>query len=400
MKSDSERRYQKHTYIEYFCSVAQLKMTQQQVLKSPRIIHLSSAHHDRDVRIFLKECRSLVTLFPNHEIHLVLAGVEARIEDGVHIHNAGPRVNSRRKRMTTTVNQVLQKALELDGVCYHLHDPELLRIAFKLKRNGKKVIYDAHEDLPRQFMGNSTVPGRKIISWGVEFIEDFIAARLDGIITATPYIAERFKRKHPNTIDVNNFPLANEIEFIENQQTQKEPFVCYIGGIWPSRGIAELVAALEHTQIELALAGQIEPEFKAKLTQLKGWSKVRELGFIDRQTSMQLKQQAIAGVVTFLPLPNHINAQPNKIFEYMAAGLPVIGANFPLWKALIEANYCGICVDPENPTEIAKAIQFLAENPEKAKEMGENGRKMVQNTYNWPAEEKKLLAFYQKVLAS
>lgn len=84
----------------------------------------------------------------------------------------------------------------------------------------------------------------------------------------------------------------------------------------------------------------------------------------------------------------------------MAAGLPVIGANFPLWKALIEANNCGICVNPENPKEIAKAIQFLAENPEKAKEMGANGKKMVQDSYNWTAEERKLQAFYQNVLAS
>ena len=115
---------------------------------------------------------------------------------------------------------------------------------------------------------------------------------------------------------------------------------------------------------------------------------------------MQLKQQAIAGVVTFLPLPNHINAQPNKIFEYMAAGLPVIGSNFPLWKELIEGNACGLCVNPTQPSEIAAAIHYLASHPEQALQMGANGKKMVQNTYNWTAEERKLQAFYQKVLAS
>jgi len=375
-------------------------MTKNQASNLPKIIHLSSAHHDRDVRIFLKECRSLVQLFPDHEIHLVLTGVEERLEDGVHIHSAGPRGLSRRKRMTTTVNQVLDKALALNGVCYHLHDPELLRIAPQLKKRGKKVIYDAHEDLPRQFIGNSKVPGRKIISWAVEFLEDYIAARLDGIITATPYIAQRFKRVHANTIDVNNFPLASEIEFLDQQPKPKDPFVCYIGGIWPSRGIAELVNAMELSEVSLALAGKIEPDYRTLLSQSEGWSKVRELGFIDRQTSMQLKQQAIAGVVTFLPFPNHINAQPNKIFEYMAAGLPVIGSNFPLWKELIEGNECGLCVDPTQPSEIAAAINYLASHPEQALRMGANGKKMVQNTYNWTAEERKLQAFYQKVLAS
>jgi glycosyltransferase involved in cell wall biosynthesis len=101
-----------------------------------------------------------------------------------------------------------------------------------------------------------------------------------------------------------------------------------------------------------------------------------------------------------LPFPNHINAQPNKIFEYMAAGLPVIGSNFPLWKELIEGNECGLCVDPTQPSEIAAAINYLASHPEQALRMGANGKKMVQNTYNWTAEERKLQAFYQKVLAS
>ena len=95
-------------------------MTTSGLLSKPKIIHLSSAHHDHDVRIFLKECRSLAKLFPDYEIHLVLPGVEPRTEDGVHIHSSGPRGNSKFQRMYHTVNQVYQKALELDsrGVCH------------------------------------------------------------------------------------------------------------------------------------------------------------------------------------------------------------------------------------------------------------------------------------------
>jgi len=400
MKLDCKRRYQKQAYIEYFCCAALFKMTTSGLLSKPKIIHLSSAHHDHDVRIFLKECRSLAKLFPDHEIHLVLPGVEPRLEDGVHIHSSGPRGNSKFQRMYHTVNQVYQKALELDGICYHLHDPELLRLSLKLQRKGKKVIYDAHEDLPRQFMGNSRLPGRSIILRVIEWVENFYASKAHGIITATPYIANRFLKINPNTTDINNFPLETEIEFIDHQSVQKEKIVCYIGGIWPSRGITELVDALDASGPRLALAGKIDADFKSILAQRQGWTQVDELGFIDRQASMELKQKALAGIVTFLPLPNHVNAQPNKIFEYMAAGLPVIGSNFPLWKALIETNNCGLCVDPTRPDEIAQAIRFLVENPEKAAEMGENGRKMVQNTYNWTAEEKKMLAFYQKVLVS
>lgn len=375
-------------------------MTNTGLLSKPKIIHLSSAHHDHDVRIFLKECKSLAANFPEHEIHLVLSGVEPRIEDGVHIHSAGPRGASKFQRMYHTVNQVYQKALELDGICYHLHDPELLRLSLKLKRKGKKVIYDAHEDLPRQFIGNSKLPAKQLLSGIIERIENYFAKRVDGIITATPFIAARFEKINANTIDINNYPLATEIELVEGPTHSKENYVCYIGGIWPSRGLLTLVDAFETSEVKLALAGKIDPAFKAILQQRQGWKNVQELGFIDRNTSVALKQKAIAGIVTFLPLPNHVNAQPNKIFEYMSAGLPVIGSNFPLWKALIEDNHCGICVDPENSNEIAHAISYLVAHPEIAQQMGENGKKMVQSTYNWTAEEKRLVAFYQKVLAS
>ncbi len=79
----------------------------------------------------------------------------------------------------------------------------------------------------------------------------------------------------------------------------------------------------------------------------------------------------------------------------MAIGLPVITSNFKLYKDIIDENNCGICVDPENPNEIAKAIEFILTNPEKAKEMGHNGRRIVKEKYNWKNEEFKLINIYK-----
>jgi glycosyltransferase involved in cell wall biosynthesis len=364
-----------------------------------KIVHLSSAHNDRDVRIFLKECRSLALKYPNAEVHLILAGVVERLEDGVRVHSVPKRTGIMITRMLRTVNQVRKKALELNGDIYHLHDPELLRIAFRLKRGGKKVIYDAHEDLPRQISGKSYLPVKGLIAFLTEIIEDFVSARLTGVLAATPFIAERFKKINPNTIDINNFPLESEIQFIAETGIQKENNVCFIGGISPIRGTKELVDAMALTDCQLALAGEIPFDFRTTLIESAGWENVHELGFVDRNTSMLIKQKAIAGIVTFLPFPNHVNAQPNKIFEYMAAGLPVIGSNFPMWHDLLEKNKCGICVDPADPKAIAKAITYLKTHPEEAKAMGENGKRLVQETYNWKAEEKKLFEFYQALMS-
>lgn len=376
------------------------KSTVNNEAKKLKIVHLSSAHNDRDVRIFLKECRSLARHFPSAEVHLILAGVEERIEDGVHIHSVPKRTGNILTRMWRTVNFVRQKALEIQGDIYHLHDPELLRIAFRLKRGGKKVIYDAHEDLPRQISGKSYLPVKGLIAFLTEIIEDFVSARLSGVLAATPFIAERFKKTNPNTIDINNFPLESEIEYISESSEEKENTVCFIGGISPIRGTKELVDAMAFTDCRLVLAGEIPEDFKIPLEGSTGWKNVQALGFISRNKALEIKQKSIAGMVTFLPYPNHVNAQPNKIFEYMAAGLPVIGSDFPMWRDLLEKNHCGICVDPTNPLAIAEAINYLKTHPSEAIEMGQNGRRLVLETYNWKAEERKLFDFYHALIPS
>ena len=83
----------------------------------------------------------------------------------------------------------------------------------------------------------------------------------------------------------------------------------------------------------------------------------------------------------------------------MATGLPVIGSNFPMWRDLLEKNNCGICVDPTNPKELSEAINYLKAHPEEAKTMGENGKRLVRETYNWKAEEIKLFDFYQALMS-
>lgn len=361
-----------------------------------KIIHLSSAHPDLDVRIFLKECRSLAKRFPMAEVHLVLSGVTERVEEGVHIHTVPARTGSRLKRMWQTVNHVYEKALSLDGSIYHIHDPELLRIVPKLKRKGKLVIYDAHEDLPRQLIGKSYLPMSRLFSVFFEWYENYIVKGVDAVITATPFIRDRFQKFHARVLDINNFPLVSELEFEESNEERSH--VCYIGGITPIRGISQLVDAMQFTQTTLQLAGTLAPSYQEELEQSRGWSQVVPRGHVSRMEALSIKQKAFAGIVTFLPLPNHINAQPNKIFEYMASGIPVIGSNFPMWKELIEVQELGICVDPENPKAIGEAIEYLRLNPELARAMGDRGKQRVKDTYNWSVEEEKLVKCYTETL--
>jgi glycosyltransferase involved in cell wall biosynthesis len=105
----------------------------------------------------------------------------------------------------------------------------------------------------------------------------------------------------------------------------------------------------------------------------------------------------VAGLVTLHPVINYLDALPVKMFEYMAAGIPVIASDFPLWREIVLGNQCGLCVDPMDPTAIAKAIDFLVIHPAEARQMGENGRRAVLERYNWSVEQAKLLTYYKNL---
>ena len=142
--------------------------------------------------------------------------------------------------------------------------------------------------------------------------------------------------------------------------------VCYVGGIGKIRGIVEITQAMELVKSEarLQLAGQFgERDSEKSLRVLPGWQRIDALGFVNRSGVRDVLARSMAGLVTFLPLPNHIDAQPNKMFEYMSAGIPVIASDFPLWREIIANNDCGLLVDPLNPSQIAEAIDYLLYHP-------------------------------------
>lgn len=362
-----------------------------------KICHLTSVHLHTDTRIFIKECKSLAEA--GFEVHFVVPGAPSSVIDGVQIHGIIKETGNRLKRMTKTVDRVYKKGLEIDADIYHFHDPELIPVGLKLKKRGKKVIYDVHEDVPRQVLTKKWLPKYThiLVSKAVEKYENRAAKKFDVIIAATPFIRDRFLEIGCNAKDVNNYPLLNELKIEGVNWSEKENVVCYVGGIAIIRGIKEMVEALEMTNdATLLLAGEFAvPSEKEVVMDIDGWKKITELGFLDREGVMETYRKSKAGMVTLQPTINYIDALPVKMFEYMAAGIPVISSNFPLWQGIIEKSKCGICVDPLKPKKIAEAINWVLENPTEAEQMGKNGRKAVETEYNWEAESEKLIMVYE-----
>jgi glycosyltransferase involved in cell wall biosynthesis len=367
-----------------------------------RIAQLTSVHPRYDTRIFLKQCRSLQEA--GHEVSLVVAdGKGDEIRDGVRVFDVGASTG-RLDRMWTATRRVLKKARELDADIYHLHDPELIPAGLSLRARGKIVIFDAHEDLPKQILSKPYLSPwvRRPLALAMAGFEGVAFPRFSGVVGATPAITEKLSRSSSFAELVNNYPLPGELENIEDG-IPKENEVCYVGGISSIRGAAQIVRALSlvRNATRLNLAGPIaEKGLRSSLQQEAGWSSVNELGLIGRGEVRDVMARSIAGLVTFLPAPNHMEAQPNKMFEYMSAGLPVIASNFPLWRTIIEDVGCGICVDPEKPEQIAEAIDRIADDPVEARLMGQRGKEAVAGKYNWPSEADKLLNFYKKLLVS
>lgn len=365
-----------------------------------KVVHLTSAHPRYDTRIFIKMCSSLAT--QNYEVSLIVAdGLGDEIKNDVNIVDVGAKLDGRLSRMTKTVRRVYVKALELDADVYHLHDPELIPIGLKLKKRGRKVIFDAHEDLPKQLLGKPYLNRvtKLVLSNALALYEAWACPKFDAIITATPFIRDKFLSINSRAVDVNNFPLLEELANTTDWK-EKENEVVYVGGIAKIRGIEQAVQALELIDsVRLNLAGKFsEQAVEEAVKKFKGWGKVNELGFLNREEVNAVLANSKAGLVAFLPAPNHIDAQPNKMFEYMSAGIPIVASNFPLWKEIVEGSQCGICVDPTSVQALAGAMEYLTEHPEEAETMGRKGRQAVEQKYNWGIEERKLFKLYQEIL--
>ncbi len=368
-----------------------------------RIIQMTSVHPWHDTRVFIKMCSSVAAA--GHEVHLVVPredGPPVEEKDGVTIHAIAPSAN-RRARMISTVPKVLELAQGLDGDLYQFHDPEFLPRAVSFQnRVGKPVVFDSHEDYRLQAMYKDYLPGwfRPFVGGIVGKIEDNTVRKLAGVIAATPSIAERF-HYHAECEVIQNFPIKAEFDFQQGDELNRDPnLLGFVGCLSEVRGVKQMVQALPHggTQLKLDLGGYWSPEsLQTQCHQLSGWDQVNELGFMDRPSIRSMFSRISAGLVLLHPVQSYLTAYPVKMFEYMAAGLPVIASDFDLWRGIVEEAQCGLLADPLDVEAIGQAMKKLSENPGEAIAMGKRGREAIESRFNWEKELEKLLAFYERL---
>lgn len=365
-----------------------------------KVCHISSVHSRYDQRILYRECVSLQE--SGYDVSfLVNDSREDECIKGIKIKSTKKQYTSRLRRMLFGVYNVYRLAKKEDAEIYHFHDPELMLIAKKLKKKGKKVIFDSHEIYYLQIKEKQYLPAllRNLIAFLYLMYERHIIKRIDGVIFPVKMADVDFESYARHVGYVNNLPRLDEIPEIDEQMCEKRG-VCYTGSLTYERGISKLALASHIATVPLYLAGRFEPEaFKDTVLGDNEDGMIEYMGCLNRDDVYKLYQRCSIGASTLLPIGQYAIMEnlPTKVYEYMLMGLPVLLSDIPYNRKMIDKYDFGMIVDPENEKDIACKIKYLVENEEEAKRMGENGKKLVKELLNWSQAEAELLGIYRLI---
>lgn len=364
---------------------------------------LTTVHNVFDTRIFHKQAVSLsdagyeVTILGHHD--------QDEIRDGVKVKSIGT-ADSKIDRWRN-LRTIYRAAKNEDAEAYHFHDPELLPVGAALKRStGSNVIYDVHEDYHASILGKPWIPNgsRPAVANLFDIVEPQLATWLDGIITASDDIKERFD-SHDNVTTITNYPLKHWLRDVESKPDKSSVQIAYCGKITPHRAIPELIEATkvlaQYHDIKLVLGGKYTTEHIEQLveTEADQHQFIETTGWLPTiDDVIDLFYNSDIGAMLIKPdNENQIRGaqRSNKTFQYMSTGTAVLGSDVGTWPEYIEDENCGVCVDTTSISDMVQSLRELIENPDMRKTMGRNGQEAVKQRYNWESQERKLLDFYQ-----
>ena len=367
-----------------------------------KVCHMTSAHPPGDVRIFQKECTSLAQ--NGYDVFLVEQG-DSYESNGVKIVGTGKTRSGRIQRAILATRDVYKKAKDIDADIYHFHDPELLIYGLKLKKKGKKVVFDSHEFYREQIRGKEYLPNiiAKIVATIYTVVEDYVLARIDGVIfPCTKNGQHPFQGKCRNVAVVNNTPKLHELyDQYDPSIKRNDASACYIGSLTHARGVTNAVIASNKAGVTLYLGGLFDSEdYQREIQSLPEYKNVVYLGLLDRTQVVETLQSCRIGMANLLNVGqyNTFDNLPTKVYEYMSLGVPVIFSKSKYNDEVVDKYKFGITVDPNNIDDIAGAMRLLIDNPERAELMGENGRIAVRDVFNWNQDYDNMNDLYTKIL--
>jgi len=370
--------------------------------------HLSTVHRAVDTRILYKECRSLAAA--GCRVTLVARAAGAGIEPVPGVRIIGLPTKQSRWQRFALLPRALRLALQAKADIYHLHDPELLLLVGPLKLLTRKaIVYDVHEYYPEAIPAKEYIPRplRRPAALAYVVVERFLTPLLSALVQANPAQLPLYGWTRKPMILVANYAWAKHYPERE-QSPSSRPVAVHTGSLTRSRGIDVMIRAMARVQIRvvdarLVLFGQpASSEFARELQDLAEQAGVRDAvefaGWTPFPRVRETLYSAAVGMSLLQPIADMRRCYPTKLFEYMAAGLPVISDNLPHCREIVEDAGCGLIVDPTDPDAVAEAMVYIFEHPAEAAEMGRRGRKAFLEKYTWEQEASKLVDLYCSLL--
>jgi glycosyltransferase involved in cell wall biosynthesis len=359
------------------------------------IVHITTVHPRNDTRIFHKECKSLSK---HYDVSLIVADGKGNEKvDGINIIDIGLRQSSRIKRIHIDSEKAFKKAIKINAFIYHFHDPELIKIGLKLKKAGKKVIYDIHEDVSVQILLKQWIPKlfRKLISISFKKYENSACKKFDYLFVPQNKMKNEFSLINNHCELIANYPrmIGDSYPVQLNKKN-----IIYVGGLTEDRGIFNMLNLIYDLgpDYQLTLIGK----FSYQNTFLKaekhpGWNKVNFLGYLNFNEIGSYYRKNSIGLILFNNVGQYYMANAVKSFEYMMHGITIIMPDFGEWINFNEKSKCGFNVNTMNSKVIAGIISGLSSDT--LNNFSKHNREFVEINYNWSTEELKLVDIYKKL---
>lgn len=375
-----------------------------------RICILTTVHQPFDTRVFQKEA---VTLAREHEVTLI-----APHDEQIHTKVGNVDIITVKKPSSKllhpiTLIKTLIEGLKIKCDVFHCHEPGSLLICVILKFiKRKRVIYDAHEYYPSLIAENTLFPDiiRCFIEYFMNLGELVLAHFADSIIVVREDLEKRFRMVNKNNIEtIYVYPDLKIFKNLENNMKKsKNKIIIYEGYVdIRERGLDKCLRAIKiishkYPDIVFKIVGKV-PQKDLEWAEHYVSDNLCDCNFevttwVDYTEIPRILANSTIGIILFRSV--HYNSMmgiPNKLFDYMAAGIPVVASNLPNISKIINDANCGILVDPDDETTVANALEYLFEHPDEAEKLGKNGKEAVCLKYNWENMEHKLFGVYNKL---
>lgn len=367
-----------------------------------KICMLTSTHGPNDGRIFQKEAKSLAK---EHDVVIIAPSGEGgeRIADDIRIVTV-KRPDSVALHPITLI-RLLRACLTEDADVYHCHEPDALLIGILAKYlKDRQVIYDIHEHWPSEIpfdlgICNGTLIQRAL-SAVVSGVEIVLARQTENLFAVSESVAARFREKRLDPIILSNYSIT-DLDIPYNPDRSGRNLMFMAGNMQAFHGVSECIEAVSRVRerypdVTLTLVGNIREDLDERIRVSGRNGFITTTGFLPYRAMYERLNEGAAGLLVFQPAYYNISiGLPNKLFDYMLLGLPVIASDLPEIRSVVTDAGCGILVDPGNVSDIASAIIYLFDHPEEAQNMGANGRRAVLERYNWFRMERDLLQAYR-----